>query len=402
MKLRTILVIFSILLDLVIVGRHVANGQEVQYNPVSTAVPFLTITPDSRHGAMGEVGAATSPDANSQYMNPSKFAFAIDKWGFSLSFTPWLRQLVSDVNLGYLSGFYQLDPTQAIGGSLRFFSMGTVTVTDVNKSTLGSINPSEFALDFSYSRKLSDNFSGGIALRFIHSDLAGGFGGTQAGASSYSAGNAFAADVSFYYHTRLGGEESSNSIAAGANFSNLGSKISYDQGKTKEFLPANMKLGTTFTTQLKDSSSLSFSLDLNKLMVPTPANIVTYNTDGTVVVTPYNNSSKSVISSIFSSFTDAPGGLKEEIQEVTVSVGAEYWYRKLFAVRAGYFNESPYKGNRKYFTAGVGVKLNIAAIDVSYVFPVVPNNPLANTIRFTMLFNVESFLKRKKLGPVTM
>jgi hypothetical protein len=182
----------------------------------------------------------------------------------------------------------------------------------------------------------------------------------------------------------------------------MGSKISYDQGTTKEFLPANMKLGTTFTTQLSDSSSLAFSIDLNKLMVPTPANVVTYNTDGTVVVTPDNNSSKSVISSIFGSFTDAPGGLKEEIQEITVSAGAEYWYRKQFAVRAGYFNESQYKGNRKYFTAGVGIKLNIAAIDVSYVIPVEHNNPLANTVRFTMLFNVESFLKRKQLGPLKL
>lgn len=402
MKFRIFLVVFSVILNLMIVGPFSAIGQEVRYNPVSTAVPFLSITPDARHGAMGDVGAATSPDANSEYMNPSKFAFASDKWGFSLSFTPWLRQLVSDVNLGYLSGFYQLDPTQAIGGSIRFFSMGVVTITDVNKTPLGNISPSEFALDFSYSRKLSDNFSGGVALRYIHSDLAGGFGGTQANAETYRAGNAWATDVSFYYHNRLGKEGSINSIAAGVNFSNIGSKISYDQGTTKEFLPANMKIGTTFTTQFNDSSSLSLSLDLNKLLVPTPANIVTYNPDGTVTVTPDNNSSKSVISSIFGSFTDAPGGLKEEIQEITVSTGAEYWYRKQFAVRAGFFNESKYKGNRKYITAGIGIKLNIAAIDVSYIIPVEPNNPLANTIRFTMLFNVESFLKRKKLGPVTM
>ena len=402
MKFRTTLFVFSVILDLMILGQYSATCQEVLYNPVTTAVPFLTITPDARHGSMGEVGAATSPDANSEYMNPSKFAFAQDKWGFSLSFTPWLRQLVSDVNLGYLSGFYQLDPTQAIGSSLRFFSMGTVALSDINKNPLGSISPSEFALDFSYSRKLTDYISGGVALRYIHSDLAGGFGGSQASAQTYRAGNAWATDVSFYYHNRLGKEGSPNSLAAGVNFSNLGSKITYDQGTTKEFLPANMKIGTTFTTQLNDSSSLSFSLDLNKLLVPTPANIVTYNKDGTVTVTPDHNSRKSVISSIFGSFTDAPGGLKEEMQEVTVSLGAEYWYRRLFAIRGGFFNESQFKGNRKYLTAGVGVKLNIAAIDVSYIIPVAANNPLANTIRFTMLFNVESFLKRKKLGPVTM
>ena len=400
MKFRTILLVFVSLLSLTAAGQSTITGQEVRYNPITTAVPFLTITPDSRHGAMGDVGAATSPDANSQYANPSKFAFDQEKWGFALSYVPWLRSLVPDVNLAYLAGFYQLDPTQAIGGSLRYFSMGQIALTDINGGVLGNVSPSEFALDFSYSRKLSDYFSGGVALRYIRSDLAGGMGATSTAASTYRAGNAFATDVSFYYQNRLGKEGSRNSIAAGINFSNMGSKISYDQGTTKEFLPANMKLGTTFTTQLSDSSSFSFSIDLNKLMVPTPANVITYNTDGTVIVTPDTNSSKSVISSIFGSFTDAPGGLKEEIQEITVSMGAEYWYQRLFAVRGGYFNESQYKGNRKYFTAGVGVKLNIAAIDVSYVIPVEHNNPLANTMRFTILFNVESFLKRKKLNPL--
>lgn len=399
MKFRTnLFFLFAFFCLMGIVQTAVIAQEVVRYNPISTAVPFLTITPDSRHGAMGDVGAATSPDANSQYMNPSKFAFDREKWGFSLSFTPWLRQLVKDVNLAYLSGFYQLDPTQAVGASLRYFTMGQVNLTSVDKTNVGSISPGEFALDFSYSRRLSDNFSGGVSLRYIHSDLSGGFASTQTGAETFSAGNAFATDVSFYYQSRLGKEGSKNSIAAGVNFSNMGSKISYNQGTTKEFLPANMKLGTTFTTDLGDSSSFSLSIDLNKLLVPTPVNRV--DASGNVISD--NNSSKSVISSIFSSFTDAPGGMKEELQEVTLSLGAEYWYRKQFAVRAGYFNESQYKGNLKYFTAGVGVKLNVAAIDVSYLIPFEHNNPLANTIRFTMLFNVESFLKRKKLGPVIM
>ena len=382
-------------------GQSLPTGQEVRYNPISTAVPFLTITPDSRHGAMGDVGAATSPDANAQYANPSKYAFAQDKWGFSLSYTPWLRKLVSDVNLAYLSGFYQLDPNQAVGASLRYFSMGQITLTGIDQQNNGTVSPSEFALDVSYSRKLSVNLSGGVALRYIRSDLSGGFGGSQAGAESYQAGNAFATDVSFYYHSALGGEGSVNSIATGFNFSNIGSKISYNQGTTKEFLPANLKLGTTFTTQLPDSSSLSFSLDLNKLLVPTPNNI-SVAPDGSVIVQPNTNSSKSVISSIFSSFSDAPGGMKEELQEVTVSLGAEYWYKRQFAIRTGYFNEAPNKGNRKFFTAGVGVKLNIAEIDVSYVIPIEHNNPLANTIRFSLLFNVESFLKRAQTGATNM
>jgi len=386
MKFRPFLLILLSLLSLTVTAQD--------YNPISTAVPFLTITPDSRHSAMGDVGAATSPDANSQFMNPSKFAFAQDKWGFSLSYTPWLRQLVSDVNLAYLSGFYQLDPLQAIGTSLRYFSMGQIALTGVDQTNMGSVSPSEFAYDVSYSRRLSDKFSGGVALRYIRSDLSGGFGGTQAGAETYSAGNAFASDVSFYYNSRLGGEGSNNTIGAGINMSNIGTKISYNQGSTKEFLPANMKLGTTFTTMLNDSSSFSFSVDVNKLMVPTPKR----NADGTYD----NGSNKSVISSVFSSFNDAPKGMSEELQEVTVSLGAEYWYRKQFAVRAGYFNEAQNKGNRKYATVGVGVKLLIAAIDVSYVVPFQHNNPLANTVRFSLLFNIDSFLKRKKTGPLKL
>ena len=393
MKVRTILLVFVSLLNLTAFGQS-----EVRYNPISTAVPFLTITPDSRHSAMGDVGAATSPDANSQYMNPSKFAFAQDKWGFAISYTPWLRQLVSDVNLAYVSGFYQLDPSQVFGGSLRYFSMGQIALTGVDGQNMGNVSPSEFAFDVSYSRKLSDYFSGGVLLRYIRSDLAAGFGGTQAGAETYSAGNAFASDVSFYYHNKLGKEGTRNSISAGVNFSNIGTKISYNQGSTKEFLPANMKLGTTFTTALNDSSSFSFSVDFNKLLVPTPSNKV----DASGNIIPDNNSNKSVISSIFGSFNDAPGGMKEELQEVTVSLGAEYWYRKMFAVRGGYFNESPYKGNRKYATVGVGVKLYVAGIDVSYVIPVERNNPLANTVRFTLLFNMDSFLKRKKTGPLKL
>ncbi len=401
-KLKSFLLLFSSLLSIMAVGQSLTTGQEVRYNPISTAVPFLTITPDSRHGAMGDVGAATTPDANSQYLNPSKYAFATDKWGFGLSYTPWLRELVKDVNLAYLSGFYQIDPNQVIGSSLRYFSMGQITLTGQDQQNLGTVSPSEFAFDVSYSRKLSDNFSGGVTLRYINSNLSGGIAGTQAGSENYTAGNAWATDVSFYYTSKLGGPESNNSIAAGANFSNIGSKISYNQGSTKEFLPANMRLGTTFTTQMADSSSFSISLDVNKLLVPTPANTVTYANDGSVVVIPDNNSSKSVISSIFGSFGDAPGGMKEELQEFTISTGAEYWYKKQFAVRAGYFNEAQNKGNRKYFTAGVGVKMNIAAIDFSYVIPTQRNNPLANTIRFTLLFNVDSFLKRKKSGPVNM
>ena len=371
-------------------GQTLPTGQEIRYNPISTAVPFLTITPDSRHGAMGDVGAATTPDANSQYLNPSKYAFSEGKFGFSLSYTPWLRALVNDVNLAYLAGYYRIDNNQVIGSSLRYFSMGDVTLTGEDQSMIGTVSPGEFAFDLSYSRKLSDDFSGGVALRYIHSDLSGGFG-----AEDYTAANAFAADVSFYYTRKLDSNGGDKSIAAGINLSNIGSKISYNQGTNKEFLPANMRLGTTFSNQIDDYNAFSISLDLNKLLVPTPASRLYYGTDGEVVVVTDNNSNKAVISSIFSSFSDAAGGLKEEIQEITISTGAEYWYNKQFALRAGYFNEAQNKGNRKYFTTGVGVKMNIAAIDFSYVIPVQRNNPLANTIRFTVLFNIDTFGRKK-------
>ena len=381
-KFSVFLFVFSFSLCLSSVGQA-PTGQEVRYNPISTAVPFLTITPDSRHGGMGDVGAATMPDANSQYVNPSKFAFTEGKFGLSLSYTPWLRALVNDINLAYLSGYYRLDNNQVIASSLRYFSMGDITLTGLDQMTQGTVSPSEFAFDVSYSRKLSDKLSGGVALRYIRSDLSGGMSGSGAGSEAYTAGNAFATDVSFYYTSPLGGESTTKSIAAGVNFSNIGSRISYDQGSNKEFLPANMRLGGTFTNAFDEFNVLSLSLDFNKLLVSTPSAVYT------------NTNNKSVISSLFSSFTDAPGGLKEEMQEVTVSLGAEYWYNKQFAVRAGYFNESENKGNRKYFTAGVGVKMNIAAIDFSYVIPVQRNSPLANTIRFTLLFNIDSFGKKK-------
>jgi len=378
LKLSIVPFLFLLSFSLIAEGQA-PTGQEVKYNPISTAVPFLTISPDSRHGAMGDVGAATSPDANSQYLNPSKYAFAEGKFGFSLSYTPWLRQLVNDINLAYMAGYYRLNSNEVIATSLRFFSMGDITLTGQDQMATGTVSPSEFAFDVSYSRKLSDRFSGGVAMRYIRSDLSGGIG-----AENYTAGNAFGTDVSFYYFNKWGGTGASKSIAAGINLSNIGSKISYDQGANKEFIPANMRLGTTFTNEFDDFNLFSISLDFNKLLVPTPTGVVD------------NTSNKSVVSSIFGSFSDAPGGFKEEMQEFTISTGAEYWYNKQFALRTGYFYEPQNKGNRKFFTAGVGVKMNIAAIDFSYVIPVHRNSPLANTIRFTVLFDVDSFGKKKE------
>jgi hypothetical protein len=371
-------------------AQSLATGQEVRYNLITTAVPFLTITPDSRHGAMGDVGAATSPDANSQYLNPSKFAFIDGKYGFSFSYTPWLSELVSDNNLSYLAGFYRIDNNQVIGSSLRYFSMGDITLTGQDQTVLGTVRPNEFAIDFSYSRKLSDKISGGVAIRYIRSDINGGIG-----TENYMAGNALAADVSFYYNKKWGSQGSEKLIAYGINFSNIGSKISYDLGSNKEFLPANMRLGTTFTTELNVNNSLSFSLDFNKLLVPTPSTQQISGSEENVVVLPVYSTNKSVISSVFGSFTDAPGGFNEELQEFTISTGMEYWYNKKFALRTGYFNETENKGNRKFFSAGVGVRMNKVAIDFSYVIPTQKNNALSNTFRFTLLFDIDSVVKKQ-------
>jgi hypothetical protein len=374
-------------------GQSLTTGQETRYNPISTAVPFLTITPDSRHGAMGNTGVATSPDANAQYLNPSKYAFAEEHWGVSASYTPWLRKLVNDVNLAYVSGYYSLKNNQAIGASLRYFSMGDVALEDINGTNLGSVRPNEFALDFSYSRKLSDYFSGGIAFRYIRTDLNGGMS-----QEAYTAGNAIAADVSFFYTKRREGGYQPKTFSWGVDLSNIGSKISYNGGQTREFLPANMRLGAAFTNEFDELNSLSFSFDINKLLVPTPLTANENGSGGGLVVITDSRSNESVMEGIFSSFTDAPGGFKEELQEYTVSTGLEYWYNKRFALRTGYFNEAQNKGNRKFFTMGAGFKASICSIDFSYLIPVQQNNPLANTIRFTISFNPGVIKKETKPG----
>ena len=370
-------------------AQSLTTGQEIQYNPITTAVPFLTITPDSRHGAMGDAGVATSPDANSQYWNPSKYAFVNEKFGFALSYTPWLRQLVNDINLAYLSGYYQLDQYQTLGASLRYFSMGDIMLTDQNGTSIANVSPNEFAFDVSYSRKLTDNLSGGVALRYIRSDLSGGIG-----SEAYVPGHAFSSDVSFYYTRAIGKDNNNQTLSAGINISNIGSKISYDDGQNKEFLPANLKIGGSYNNELDGRNSIAFSLDFNKLLVPTPQTATT-STSGSGIVIPNSNSNLSPISSIFTSLHDAPGGMKEELQEINYSTGLEYWYNHQFAVRGGYFHESQYKGNRQFFSTGLGLKMNICSIDFSYLIPIHQNNPLANTIRFSLLFDVQSFERKK-------
>ena len=352
-------------------------------NTITTAVPFLLISPDSKAGAMGDVGVATAPDANSIHWNPAKLAFVDDDMGFSMSYVPWLRALVPDINLSYLAGYRKLNDNEAIGIELRYFSLGDITFTDILGTTIGQYKPSEFALGTSYSRKLSDNFSLAISGRYIYSNLTGG---QSAGGIPTVAGQSIAADIAGYYTNpiRLGGKDFD--LAIGGNISNIGSKISYTETSVKDFIPINLRLGTAIGTEFDDFNKMSFVFDVNKLLVPTPP---VYNNEGEITIGQDPN--VSVVSGIFQSFGDAPGGFGEEIREINYSLGTEYWYANQFAIRAGYFFEHDTKGGRKFFTFGSGVKYNVFALDFSYLInasrSINGNNPLANTMRFTLVFD---------------
>jgi hypothetical protein len=352
-------------------------------NTITTAVPFLLISPDSKAGAMGDVGVATNPDANSIHWNPAKLAFVDDDMGFAVSYVPWLRALVPDINLSYLAGYRKINKNEAIGLELRYFSLGDITFTDVSGNTIGQYKPSEFALGTSYSRKLSDNFSLAISGRYIYSNLTGG---QAAGGIPTVAGQSIAADLAGYYTNpiRLGGKDFD--LAIGGNISNIGSKISYTETSVKDFIPINLRLGTAIGTEFDDYNKMSFAFDINKLLVPTPP---VYNNEGEITLGQDPN--LSVVSGIFQSFGDAPGGFGEEMREINYSIGTEYWYANQFAIRAGYFFEHDTKGGRKFFTFGSGVKYNVFALDFSYLInasrSINGNNPLANTMRFTLVFD---------------
>jgi len=372
-------------------GFYVSNAQAqttstTGANTITTGVPFLTIAPDSRSGAMGDAGVAISPDVNSQHWNPAKYAFAESEMGVALSYTPWLRNLVQDINLAYLVGYKRLDEYQTLSASLRYFTLGDIQFMDQYGGGLGSQKPNEFAIDMAYTRLLSDNFSGSVALRYIRSDLTGG---QMVNDIATHAGTSYAADVAFYYQNQIRMNRKNSTIAAGINISNIGSKISYTDGETKDFIPTNLKIGVSYKTEMDRYNTITFTFDANKLLVPTPS-----NNSGDVILG--LGTDKSVIGGIFSSFSDAPGGMKEEFKEINFSAGTEYWYNKQFALRAGYFYEDPTKGNRKFFTAGAGLKMNVFALDFSYLLPVAQNNPLANTLRFTLSFDFDAFNKQKR------
>jgi hypothetical protein len=362
-------------------------------NVITTAVPFLTITPDSRAGAMGDVGVATTPDVNSQHWNPAKYAFTESNMGVGISYSPWLRALVNDINLAYLVGYKRLTEQQTVSASLRYFSLGDIVFTDEYNSYMGQQSPNEFALDVAYTRLLSETFSGSVAIRYIRSDLTGGqlINGVES-----HAGNTYAADVAFYYYNKFRSGRKDNIFSAGINISNIGAKISYTDGVVKDFIPTNLKLGMSYKTELDDYNTFSFALDLNKLLVPSPPVDTTTYDPGTILYPGGINSDISTVAGIFKSFSDAPGGLSEELREINLSAGVEYWYNKQFALRAGYFYEDKNKGNRKYFTAGAGLKLNVFALDFSYLLPIARNNPLENTLRFSLSFDIDAFSKQNR------
>jgi Type IX secretion system protein PorV len=350
-------------------------------NVVTTAVPFLRISPDARSGGMGEVGIATSADAYSGFWNLGKIPFATSKTNIGVTYTPWLSDLgLNDVYLASLSGYHQLDENQALSVGLRYFSLGNIQFTDNNGNQLQSFRPREFGVDLGYSRKLSAKSGLGIGLRYISSDLAGG----TVNGISYKKGTSVAGDL-HYFHTGL--KENGSGLNWGVTLSNLGAKISYtEDANQKDFIPANLGVGAAYTKVFDADNKVTFAVDLNKLLVPTPPSI-----GDSAGLADYR--SKGVVSSWFSSFGDAPDGGAEELREVTASVGAEFWHKDQFALRAGYFYENPEKGNRKYFSVGAGLKYNMFGLNFSYLLPAgsgINRNPLSNTLRFSLSFDLDN------------
>ncbi len=366
-------------------------------NTITVAVPFLTINPDSRGGGMGDLGVASSADVASQHHNPAKYVFNDKDFGIGVSYVPWLQGLVSDINMAYLSGYYKVTDNDAIAFSLRYFNMGSIQFTDVFGTPIGDRNPNEFAVDFTYARKLTDEFSMAITPRFIYSNLASG---TEVSGVEAKPGLAGAADLSLFYEEEFRSrtfEEST--LRVGLNISNIGSKISYSQNNTRDFIPTTLRLGVGYTMGFDKYNKLSVMGEVSKLLVPTPPvplnNVAGGDSLDAAGNKVYYGNGQDItemgsISGLFRSFYDAPGGISEEMREITGAIGLEYAYREMLFVRAGTFLESKYKGNRKYATVGVGVKYNVFAIDVSYLFSFTQLNPLENTLHFSLTFEFDN------------
>lgn len=343
------------------------TGQNV--NAVTTAVPILTVAPDTRSAALGDAGAALSPDANAAYWNPAKLGFVQNDMSIAFSYAKWLGNIVDDMSLNYLSGYKKLNETSAISASLMYFDLGEIQFIDANQAPLQNYNPKEYALSIAYGQALSENFSVGVAARFIHSNLAGDVNVSGSNIESQP-GNTAAVDVGVYYNKDV---SQNFNLGLAAGISNIGGKIAYSENEDKSFLPTNLKVGTALTYNLDAYNSLTLVVDANKLLVPSPG----------------ADSDQSVVSGIFSSFGDAEGGASEELKEINLSAGVEYWYNQLFSARAGYFYENPEKGGRKYFSAGLGLRYQKFGLDAAYLIPSDQSNPLADTWRFTLALNLE-------------
>jgi len=390
-----------------------AIGQDTENaNPITTAVPFLTIAPESRAAGMGDVGVATSADISSIKYNVAKYPFAENEYGLSISYTPWLKALVSDINLLFLSGYSKLNEKQSISGSLTYFSLGSIQFMNDQGDFIQDYTPTEFAFKFGYSRLLTEKLSLGISLGYIYSNLTGGY----ANSGTATAGNSFAADLGLFYTDDIEVSGKNTNYALGFSITDIGNKMSYSNGEEKNFIPTTMRLGAAVTIDLDDYNSIMVAADMSKLLVPTPpiyyelGDIIDGDTlkpgDNRIGEVEYGmNPNVSVGSGMFQSFYDAPGIVQtdgsrsvfqEEIKEVMWSVGVEYWYAKQFALRGGYFHESTIKGNRKYFTAGLGLRYNVFGIDFAYLIPSNGNNsPLANTLRFTLSFDFAALETKK-------
>ena len=385
--------IFALILLTAILGPAAAGAQKNEFNPIETGVTSLSIAPDARGASMGDLGAATDPDANSQFWNPSKYAFAYSTAGVSISYTPWLRKLVNDIFLANLAGYWKVGSgdNQAISASLRYFSLGEVTSTDPSETATQTLNPYELSFDLGYSRKLSEKFSMGVVFRYIYSDL--GFSDSYAGDQTTGA-SAFSADLAGYFSTYPVIGRSECQWTWGWNISNIGTKVAYNNGEDPAFLPTNLKLGTNFMFPLADYHTLSLGVDFNKLLVPARPREIDYDMDSADGQLEYldaleNWKNMSPFTGIFKSFSDAPGGFKEELREITMSLGAEYSYNQQFFVRAGYYYENQYKGNRQYFGIGAGFSLNVVRLDASYMLATAQTSPLDQTLRFTLTFDLD-------------
>ncbi len=348
---------------------NILAGQNTDLNPITTAVPFVSFAPDARGAALGDGGVATSPDINSIHWNNAKLAFIDNDYGFSVSYTPWLGKIVNDMFVSYLSGYKRIDKLQTVALSLRYFDLGDINLTDEFGSPLGNFNPREWAIDGTYSRKLSNNLSIGLTTRFIRSNLSGQFSVSQ----DAKAGTSVAVDLGVYYTQDILFSGKNSTISFGGHISNFGSKVTYSSASNENFIPTNLRLGTALKTNIDPYNSFTFVLDFNKLMVPTPS--------------PSDSTGQSLLSGVFGSFGDAPGGFSEEMKEINISTGVEYWYKDLAAFRAGYFHEHKDKGNRKFITIGLGFRYQVFGVDFAYLIPTEQNHPLSETLRFTLLFN---------------